>query len=74
MPTKHGYRLYFMVGNHISRATEFFAEDDAEALGIARNRAINQPVELWERSRCVARLSPFWLSPLAPEPLSGLAV
>jgi hypothetical protein len=45
-----GYRLYFMdrFSGHIEHRREFFADGDAEAVGIAESWSTGQPMELWE--------------------------
>jgi hypothetical protein len=51
------YRLYFIVGGHIARAEELFAENDDIARGVALDRSARQPVELWRGARRVAAFS-----------------
>lgn len=61
-----GYRLYFMdrFSGHIEHRREFFAEDDAAAIGVAESWGNGQPMELWEGEHKLKR----WESePIAPE-------
>jgi hypothetical protein len=50
------YRLFYLRGGHIARADEFYAEGDSAALDQANARRGDQPAELWNRARMVARL------------------
>jgi hypothetical protein len=53
------YRLYFLdAGGHIHRALELECGGDEEAVAFARARADGMRLELWQRDRIVARLSP----------------
>lgn len=63
------YRLYLLQNDLISRAEAFEVESDSAA--IARSEALRgeQPAELWNRARIVAR---FQANPGAqPSPASG---
>ena len=50
------YRLYFFNGGeHITRAHEFFAASDEEAVGKAEGWREGRNMELWQRDRIVKR-------------------
>jgi hypothetical protein len=50
------YRLYILDANdHIGRAIELAAEDDSEAIALARDRLDGEAAELWNLGRKVRR-------------------
>ena len=52
------YRAYLLSENeHIAKRIEFEAEDDERAMEHARQYVDGHDVELWQRARCVGRLS-----------------
>ena len=60
-----GYRLYFMdrFSGHIEHRREFFADDDATAIGIAESWGNGQPMELWEGEHKLKRWEPEATAP-----------
>jgi hypothetical protein len=60
-----GYRLYFMnrFTGHIDHCREFFADDDAAAIGIAQEWGTGQPMELWEGEHKLKRWEAETIAP-----------
>lgn len=53
------YRIYFLNGQgRIVRALDIDCADDDEARLKARELAVAEPVELWERTRLLGRFEP----------------
>ena len=50
-----GYRLYFLVDEHIKHAVTFECDTDAEAISAVDDHADGRAMELWSGARMVRR-------------------
>ncbi len=62
------YRFYFLDGTgHIVRAQEFDAADDVAALEAAQKLCGDGAMEVWDGTRCVARIGPDGRAPVGQD-------